>query len=150
MNIQSMAAARRRVREAQAKAQQQRARREAANVEDMATFLVARGRLAGVDRWEAERVSQVGAEASRRRDEHRLAAAAALVRMRARGETASAIAELAETTETEVRAYLKLARINGAAGRARSSASPAAGSSESPPAMSGGSPISSLAPAEGS
>jgi hypothetical protein len=111
-----MAAARRRVREAQAKAQQQRARRERENVEDMATFLVARTRLAGVDAWEAERVSQVGAEAARRRDEHRLAAASALAHMRARGETVSALAELADTTETEVRAYLKLARANIAVG----------------------------------
>ncbi|HME48100.1 hypothetical protein [Mycobacterium sp.] len=121
MNTQSMAAARRKVREAQVKAQEERARRERHNLEDMATFLVARTRLASVDVWEAERVSQVGAEAARRRDEHRLAAASALARMRARGETVSALAELAETTETEVRSYLKLARPDGAAPTAGSS-----------------------------
>ena len=37
----------------------------------MATFLVSRTRLAGVDAWEAERVAQVSVEAARRRDEHR-------------------------------------------------------------------------------
>jgi len=47
----------------------------------MATFLVSRTRLAGVDAWEAERVAQVSVEAARRRDEHRGAARAALVRM---------------------------------------------------------------------
>ena len=122
MNTSSMAAARRRVREARAKAQQERARRERDNVEDMATILVARHRLAGVDDWEAERVSQLGAEARRRRDEHRLAAASALARIHARGEAVGAIAQLAEATEAEVRAYLKLARANDAAVSAGTSA----------------------------
>jgi hypothetical protein len=75
----------------------------------MATFLVSRTRLAGVDAWEAERVAQVSVEAARRRDEHRGAARAALVRMRDRGETISVIAALAETTESEVRGLPKLA-----------------------------------------
>jgi hypothetical protein len=90
-------------------AQAERARRERDNVEDTATFVVARARVAGVDEWEAERVAQVGAEAARRRDEHRLAGAAAVARIRGRGESVSEIAALAQTTETEVRAYLKLA-----------------------------------------
>lgn len=131
MNTQSMAAARRRVREAQAKAQEERARRERDNVEDMATFLVARNRLAAVNVWEAERVSQVGAEAERRRDEHRAAAASALARMHARGETVSVIASLAETTDTEVRSYLKLARTNGAGRQAGSIAGGGAPARES-------------------
>ncbi len=115
VNISSMAAARRRVRKAQERASEQRARRERDNVEDMATFLVARDRMAGVDAWEAERVAQVAAEAARRRDEQRQAAADALARMRSRGETVPAIAALAEASESEVRAYLKLAGASSAA-----------------------------------
>jgi hypothetical protein len=65
VNIQSMAEARRRVRDAQAGAQEERAQRERDNVEDMATFLVSRTRLAGVDAWEAEQVAQVSVEAAR-------------------------------------------------------------------------------------
>lgn len=113
-NIQSMAKARKRVREAQAKAQEQRARRERENVEDIATFVVARSRLAGVDAWEAERITQTNAEADRRRDEQRQAAAAAVASMRERGERIENIAALAETTESEVRGYLKLARARRA------------------------------------
>jgi hypothetical protein len=113
-NIQSRAAARKRVRESQARAQEERARRERENLEDMATFLVSRNRIATVDDWQADRVAQAAAEAARRRDEHRRAAAAALARIRARGETISAIAQVAETTESEVRSYLKLASANGA------------------------------------
>ena len=109
-NIQSMAKARKRVREAQAKAQERRARRERENVEDIATFVVACSRLAGVDAWEAERIAQINAEADRRRDEQRQAAAAAVARMHERGEKIENIAALAETTESEVRSYLKLAR----------------------------------------
>jgi len=109
-NIQSMAKARKRVREAQAKAQEQRARRERENVEDIATFVVACSRLAGVDAWEAERIAQINAEADRRRDEQRHTAAAAVARMHERGEKIENIAALAETTESEVRRYLKLAR----------------------------------------
>jgi hypothetical protein len=116
VKAQSMAAARKRVRKAQEKAQEERARRERRNIEDMAAFLVARDRLAGVDAWEAQRVAQLGAEAARRRDEQRRAAAAALSRMRSRGETVTAIAALADAGEGEVRAYLKLANAGGAAG----------------------------------
>lgn len=112
-NIQSRAAARKWVRETQARAQEQRARRERENLEDMATFLVSRNRIAAVDDWQAERFAQVAAEAARRRDEHRKAAAAALARIRTRGQTISAIAQVAETTQSEVRSYLKLASANG-------------------------------------
>jgi hypothetical protein len=72
------------VREAQAEANEQRAQRDRDNV-DMAAFLVARTRLAGVDEWQAERVSQIGLEADRRRDEHRGECAAAVQRIRGRG-----------------------------------------------------------------
>lgn len=109
-NILLMAKARKRVREAQAKAQEQRARQERENVEDAAAFVVACSRVAGVDAWEAERIAQINAEAERRRGGQRQAAAAALARMHERGEKIENIAALAETTESEVRSYLKLAR----------------------------------------
>lgn len=132
-NIQSRAAARKRVRESQARAQEERARRERENLEDMATFLVSRNRIATVDDWQAERVAQAAAEAARRRDEHRRAAAAALARIRARGETISAIAQVAETTEGEVRSYLKLASANGGeASAAVTEGSGAAGTGSEP------------------
>ncbi|MBI2697042.1 hypothetical protein [Mycobacterium nebraskense] len=77
--------ARKKLHEAQQKVRDEREQRERANIEDMATFLVSRTRLTGVDQWEADRVAQVSAEASRRRDEHRAAAAVAIARIRARG-----------------------------------------------------------------
>jgi len=63
---------------------------------------------------EAERIAQIHAEAGRRRDEQRQAAAAAVGRMHERGEKIDDIAVLAETTESEVRSYLKLARARRA------------------------------------
>jgi hypothetical protein len=69
VNIQSKSQARKMVREAQARAYEERAQRDRDNVDDMATFLVARTRLAGVDEWQAERVAQIGLEADRRREE---------------------------------------------------------------------------------
>ena len=75
------------VREAQARANEERAQRDRANVDAMATFLVARTRLAGVDEWQAERVAQIGLDADRRRDEHRSEGAAAIARIKGRGES---------------------------------------------------------------
>jgi hypothetical protein len=49
VNIQSMAQARKRVRAAQTEAQAERAQREREDVEDAATFVVSRGRVAAVD-----------------------------------------------------------------------------------------------------
>jgi hypothetical protein len=115
VNIQSKSQARRVVREAQAEANEQRAQRDRDNVDDMAAFLVARTRLAGVDEWQAERVSQIGLEADRRRDEHRSECAAAVQRIRGRGESVGTIAALANVSEGEVRAFLKAARARGAA-----------------------------------
>ena len=106
-NVSSMAAARRAAREATARAQEERARRERQNIEDLATVLVARDRLAGVAQWEAEKVAGIAALAARRRDEQRRAAAAAVCRIKARGEAIGAIARLANIGEAEVRAYLK-------------------------------------------
>lgn len=106
-NINSKSQARRRVREAQSRANEARARRECQNVEDTATLLVARGRLAAIDGWEAERIAQIRAEGQRRRQEHRIDAGAAITRLQARGESLQTIAVLAEMNVAQVRALLK-------------------------------------------
>ena len=140
VNIQSKSQARKMVRDAQNKANEQRAQRDRDNVDDMAVFLVARTRLGGVDEWRAERVAQIDLEADRRRDEHRSECAAAIERIRARGETVAAIAALANVSVTEVRSHLKVARTrrDAAAGDgATRSAQPLGGGDESGAALAG-------------
>ena len=109
VNISSKAEARKRVREAQNKANGERAERERQNADDTATFLVALDRLKAVDQWEQNRIGEVRAEADRRRHQHRLAGAAALARIQGRGETLAAIAELAGVSTRELGATLKAA-----------------------------------------
>jgi len=108
-NINSKTEARKKVREAQAKANEARLERERHNVDDAASFLVELGRLAAVDEWEQGRVVEIRAEGERRRHEHRQQGAAAVSRMLDRGETLTAIAELAGVKVSEVRAVLKSA-----------------------------------------
>ncbi|VBA32224.1 hypothetical protein LAUMK4_05695 [Mycobacterium persicum] len=108
-NIKSISKARKLVREAQSKANEARIERERLNVEDAASLLVELGRVAAVDEWEHNRISEVRAEAERRRHEHRVAGAEAVARMQQRGETISGIAELAAVKVGEVRAALKAA-----------------------------------------
>ncbi|KEP42268.1 hypothetical protein [Mycobacterium kansasii] len=108
-NIKSISKARKLVREAQSKANEARIERERLNVEDAASLLVELGRVAAVDEWEHNRISEVRAEAERRRHEHRVAGAQAVARMQQRGETISGIAELAAVKVGEVRAALKAA-----------------------------------------
>ncbi len=105
--LNSKTEARKRVRGAQARANQARLERERHNVDDAASFLVELGRLAAVDEWEQSRVVEIRAEAQRRRHEHRQAGAAAVTRMLERGETLTAIAELAGVKLSDVRAVLK-------------------------------------------
>jgi hypothetical protein len=83
-----------------------RLQRERYNVDDVASFLVELGRLAAVDEWEQGRVVEIRAEGKRRRHEHRQAGAGAVARMLDRGETLTAIAELASVKVSEVRAVL--------------------------------------------
>ena len=108
-NINSKTEARKRVREAQARANEARLERERQNVDDAASFLVELGRLGAVDEWEQCRVVEIRAGRERRRHEHRQAGAAAVSRMLDRGETLTAIAELARVKVSEVRAVLKSA-----------------------------------------
>jgi len=134
-NINSKNAARKRVREAQARANEARQERERLNVDDAASFLVELGRLAAVDEWEQGRHAEIHAEGERRRHEHRQEGAAAVSRMVERGESLSAIAELAGVKVTEVRAVLKSAGAQpvaapdalGAQGAARDAADSGAG-----------------------
>lgn len=103
--------ARRRVREAQARANETRAQRERANVDDAATLVVAVGKVSEVDAWETERLTQVRdqvrAEANRKRVDHRTEAAAAIARMQQRGETLATIADLTGASVGEIRALLR-------------------------------------------
>jgi hypothetical protein len=115
VNINSKTQARKRVREAQIKANKARIERERQNVDDAASFLVELGRLAAVDEWQQNRILEVRAEGERRRHEHRQAGAAAVARMQGRGETLAAIAELAGVKVGEVRAVLMAANARPSA-----------------------------------
>ena len=119
VNINSKSAARKKVREAQMKANEARQERERHNVDDAASFVVELGRLAAVDEWEQGRIVEIRAEGERRRHEHRQAAAAAAARMQGRGESLAAIAELAGVKVGDVRTVLK---ATGAQPAARSEA----------------------------
>lgn len=139
-NINSKAAARKKVRESQARANEARLERERHNVDDAASFLVELGRLAAVDEWEQGRIAEVRAEANRRRHEHRQVGAAAVSRMQGRGESLAAIAALASVKVGDVRTVLKAAGAEasprpealGAASRASSAAGDAAGDAGAP------------------
>src|ERR1700733_3090437 len=102
VNINSKSGARKKVREAQMKANEARLERERHNVDDAASFLVELGRLAAIDEWEQGRILEIRAEGERRRHEHRQEGAAAVKRMLDRGETLTAIAELAGGKVSEV------------------------------------------------
>ena len=74
--------ARRRAREATRRANEARAAREKANIENAANYMVAKARLAEIDAWETERLAAVTelvrAEATKRRAGTRAAAGAAI------------------------------------------------------------------------
>jgi hypothetical protein len=119
--------ARRRAREATRRANEARAARDKANIEDAATYLVAVGKIAEVETWKTQRLAQlrdqVDAEAGKRVAVHRAEAGAAIVRMQDRGETLATIAGRTEAGVGEVRALLRhapklenLTAINGSHG----------------------------------
>jgi hypothetical protein len=140
-NINSKAEARKKVREAQAKANEARQERERHNVDDAASFLVELGRLAAVDEWEQDRVAEIRAEGERRRHEHRQEGAAAVSRMLDRGETLTAVTEVAGVKVNEVRAVLKSAGAQPVAppdARAASAATDAPHSVEAEAAIAAG------------
>ena len=136
-NINSKTEARKKVREAQAKANEARQERERLNVDDAASFLVELGRLAAVDEWEQGRVVEIRAEGERRRHEHRLEGGAAVSRMQQRGATLRAVAELTGVKVGDVRAVLKSAGAQtGAAPNALDAAEVAPESADAAPSTS--------------
>ncbi|ANW65111.1 hypothetical protein BCA37_17280 [Mycobacterium sp. djl-10] len=96
MKATSKVEARRRAREATRRANEDRAARDKANIDDAADFLVAVGRLAEVETWKNGRLAQlraqVDAEAAKRLATERANAGAAVARMQGRGETLTTIA----------------------------------------------------------
>ncbi|ORA29304.1 hypothetical protein [Mycobacterium aquaticum] len=102
-------AARKAAREAAAAAQEELARRQKANVEDLAKFFSAKHRADEVDDWLAEGIEKLKASAAQKRDEQRAAGGAALKAMRDRGETVREIARMAGVGEKTVRELIKLA-----------------------------------------
>jgi hypothetical protein len=130
--IESRSDVRRKVREAQTRAQQERLKRESDNREDMVAFLLAEQKLQAVDDWEAEHVAQVHGDAEQRRHEQRVEGAKALARMKARGETIKDIAVLGGVPEKLVRSYLKLAASTVAVQEAGGNGSQPLGSGDAP------------------
>ncbi len=88
--------ARRRAREATRRANEERAARDQANIDDAADFLVAVAKLAEVVEWKQQRLAQlhaqVDAEAANRVAAQRGKAGAAVARMQGRGESLTTIA----------------------------------------------------------
>lgn len=110
-------AARKAAREAAAAAQEEQARRQKANVEDLARFFTAKQRVDDVEDWLAERVEELKVRAAQRRDEERAVCGVALKAMQDRGESVREIAGMAGVGEKTVRELIKLA-VEPAAERA--------------------------------
>ncbi|MDO3101095.1 hypothetical protein P5V93_23540 [Mycobacteroides abscessus subsp. abscessus] len=109
-NKKTMEEARREARERLVQASQDRATRERLAINDAAALVRARTRCDEVAQWHASRLTDLAAEADRKRLDHDKEAAAAVGRLRARGETVAMIALLAGITEGEVRKYIRLAK----------------------------------------
>lgn len=105
--------ARKRAREATRRANEARAAREKANIENAANYMVAKARLAQIDAWETERLTavteQVRAEANKRRAGIRAEAGAAIKLLQESGATLTTIAELTGDAIGEIRAMLRQA-----------------------------------------
>lgn len=103
--------ARKRAREATRRANEARAAREKANIENAANYMVAKAKLAEIDAWETKRLAavteQVRAEANKRRAGTRTEAGAAIKLLQENGETLTTIAELTGDSIGEVRAMLR-------------------------------------------
>ena len=82
--------------EANRRANEARATRDKANIDDATIFLVAVGKIAEVETWKKERLTQLraqlDAEAAKRVAVHRANAGAAVARMQGRGETLTTVA----------------------------------------------------------
>ena len=121
MNANAKLLARRRAREAQAKANEKRCRHHRANADDAATIRVMLHRVGAVDTWERTRLDQaaeyVRADALKRRASYFSGLQAAVDQMRDRGETLAKIAALVEVDVREIQAALRRARTGDDGGR---------------------------------
>ncbi|MGB2923311.1 MAG: hypothetical protein WBB57_04775 [Mycobacterium sp.] len=103
--------ARRRAVEATRRANEARAARDKANIDDATNFLYEAGKVAEVEVWKKERLAQlreqVDAEAAKRVATHRAKAGAAVARMQGRGETLTAIAARTDVGIGIVRTMLR-------------------------------------------
>ena len=118
-------AARRAAREAVVAAQADLARRNRANMDDLAVFLSARVRADAVDDWFNERVAALKAQADERRAGQRRECGVALAGMRERGETVRDIARMAGIGEKAVRELIRAASTGDAASSASRESVPA-------------------------
>ena len=107
----SKLAARRRAVEATRRANEARATRDKANIDDTTHFLYEVGKVAEVEVWKKERLAQlreqVNTEAAKRMATHRAKAGAAVARMQGRGETLTTIAALTDVGIGIVRTMLR-------------------------------------------
>ncbi|WP_174400718.1 hypothetical protein [Mycolicibacterium sphagni] len=103
--------ARRRAREATRRANEARAARDKANIDDAADLLVAVGKIAEIETWKKERLAQlreqVDAEAAKRVAVQRAKAGAAVARMQDRGETLATVAARTDIGIGVVRTMLR-------------------------------------------
>ena len=117
MNANAKLLARRRAREAQAKANEKRYRCDRANADDAATIRAMLQRVRAIDIWEHRRLDQavehVRADAATKRASYFAGMHAAVDRMRDRGQTLAAIASLVEVDVREIRAALRRGRTGG-------------------------------------
>ena len=97
--------------EATRRANEARAERDKANIDDATNFLYEVGKLAEVETWRKGRLSQlreqVDAEAAKRVATHRAKAGAAVARMQDRGETLTTIAARTDVGIGIVRTMLR-------------------------------------------
>lgn len=88
--------ARKRAHEASRRANEARAAKEKANIDDAAEILVAVGKIAEVETWKKQRLAQLrqqlDVEVAKKVDAQRARGGAAVVRMQGRGETLTTIA----------------------------------------------------------
>lgn len=88
--------ARKRAHEASRRANEARAAKEKANIDDAAEILVAVGKIAEIEIWKKERLAQLrqqlDVEVAKKVDTQRARGGAAVVRMQGRGETLTTIA----------------------------------------------------------
>lgn len=103
--------ARRRAVEAARRANEARAARDKANIDDATNFLYEVAKLAEVEVWKKERLAQlreqVAAEAAKRVATHRTNAGAWVARMQGRGETLTTIAARTDVGIGVVRTMLR-------------------------------------------